>query len=569
MMYTHRIMKFFKTHTFIVLFGLILVLAALLRFPFLSVFPPSMLQDEVGIGYSAISIAETGKDEWSEQYPLIFKSFGDFKSPGFIYATAALYKIIGWNEVLPRITSAISGMFVVLIGSVWIRKLFNSDELGLVAGLLLATNPWTIHLSRLALESNLGLAFFMAGLLFMQYATKSYPKLFFSALFFSSSTYAFHSFRYAVILFLLAVIGGTVILYYKKIQTKLNYLKSIFLILIISTLFSLPGFFAKGATGRLDQTLILTSDNYIKLYEHYENNCHGTFIEINPKLTILCKLKYNKFTRQALIGIDSFVQHFSPGFLFFNGDTEVLRNPTQSGQLYVFLLPFWMIGALLLFADIKKYYPIIFGYVIALLPSAVSGTPHSTRLSILIPFVLITLILGYQFFKNYFKQSRFFSPLFIGVLFLFLGLFVLRYTVDTFATHEITSTYLSYAKKVAKLEGEYVAKGYTIYADHDLYPEPHMYYAYFNHIDPKITQESFAQVYQESDGFSRPKQFGETVFFEKGDFDALDCKLNATRPTVFFTNDALENITPIQTIKDNTHLYSFVYVYEGTQKCLP
>lgn len=561
-------MQFLKKHKFALLLAFVLIVAVLLRFPFLSVFPPSMLQDEVGIGYAAISIAETGMDEWGEKFPLIFKSFGDFKAPGFIYVTAVLYKLIGWQEVLPRITSAIAGVFVVLFGTLWIKKIFKSDELALVAGLLLAANPWTIHLSRMALESNLGLAFFMAGLLFLSHAQNSYFKIILSAVFFSFSTYTFHSFRYAVILFLLATIFVTLILYFKEIKKKTLYLKSLIFIFVISTILSLPGFFAKGATGRLNQTLIITSDDYIKLSEHYENNCHGTFIEINPKLTILCKLKYNKFTRQALIGVESLVKHFSPDFLFISGDTEVLRNPTQSGQFYVFLLPFWMIGSLLLFKNIKEQYPILLGYFVALVPSTVSGNPHSTRLSILIPFVLVTLVLGYQFLKDYFRKVTYFSFTFLSILLVFLGLFVIRYSVDTFATHEITATYLSYAKRVAMLEGEYLKKGYTVFADHDLYPEPHMYYAYFNKIDPRITQESFAKIYEESAGFSRPKQFGESLFFEKGDFFALDCELNKIKPSVFFTNDALEKIEPITIIKDNTHLYSFVYVYEGSQKCL-
>lgn len=562
------LMKFFSTHKFTTVLTIILTLATLLRFSFLSVFPPSMLQDEVGIGYSAISIAQTGMDEWGEKFPLIFKSFGDFKAPGFIYATALLYKIIGWHEVLPRITSAIAGVFIVLLSALWIRKSFKSDELGLIAGFLVAVSPWNIHLSRMALESNLGLAFFIAGLFFIDSNLKSKYKIIFSALFFSLSTYTFHSFRYIVVLYLLALIAGTFFTHFSKLQQKIPYLKNIIFILTLSTILSLPGFLAKGATGRLNQTLIITSSDHIKLYEHYENNCHGTFIEINPKLTLLCKLKYNKFTRQALIGTESFVKHFSPDFLFFSGDTEVLRNPTQKGQFFVYLLPFWMIGSLLLLKNFKKHYPILLGYILALVPSAVSGNPHATRLSVLIPFVLITFILGYQFLTEYFKNFRYFSQTFVIVTLLFLASFSISYTVDTFATHEITSTYLSYAKKVALLEGEYIQKGYTVYADHDLYPEPHLYYAYFNHIDPRITQESFAKVYEEKAGFSRPKQFGDTLFFEKKDISSVDCELNKTNPTVFFTNDSVSNLTPVKIIKDNTHLYSFVYIYEGSQKCI-
>ncbi|MBU4431115.1 hypothetical protein KKB16_03350, partial [Patescibacteria group bacterium] len=43
---------------------------------------PPLLWDETAIGYNAYSILKTGKDEYGEFLPLIFKSFGDYK-PGF------------------------------------------------------------------------------------------------------------------------------------------------------------------------------------------------------------------------------------------------------------------------------------------------------------------------------------------------------------------------------------------------------------------------------------------------------------------------------------------------------
>jgi 4-amino-4-deoxy-L-arabinose transferase-like glycosyltransferase len=555
-------------HKFQILLFIIVSLAALLRFPFLDIFPPSMIQDEVGIGYSAISIAETGMDEWGIKFPLVFKSFGDYKAPVFIYTTALLYKIIGWHEVLPRITSAIAGLFIVLIGGLWTKKLFKSEELGLISALLLAINPWTIHLSRMALESNLGLAFFMAGLLFMSYASKSFSKIILSALFFSLSTYTFHSFRYIIVLFLLSTIFLTVVLNSRNLKKQATFLKNTFLILLISTLLSIPGFLSKGATSRLDQTLLFTSEKHIKLYEHYENNCHNTLIQINPKLTFICRLQYNKFSRLILIGGDSLVKHLSPGFYFFSGDNEPLRNPTGSGQFFVALFPVWMIGVLILLKEYKKHLAVIAGYLVALLPSTVSGDPHATRLSVLIPFFLFTIVLGYKFLRKYFKKFKYFVPLFILILLASASLHVVRYATDTFATHEITATYLSYAKKIARISHDYVEQGYTVYADHDLYPEPHIYYAYWNQIDPKITQESFLQVYEESAGFSRPKQFGEKLNFNEGNLQSFNCDDLPTEPTVFITNNSLKNVNPTKIISDNTELYKFAYIYEVKDLCL-
>jgi len=60
--------------------------------------PPSLYWDEASIGYNAYSIAETGKDEWGESFPLHFRAFGEFKLPVYIYSVVPFVKIFGLNE---------------------------------------------------------------------------------------------------------------------------------------------------------------------------------------------------------------------------------------------------------------------------------------------------------------------------------------------------------------------------------------------------------------------------------------------------------------------------------------
>ena len=540
----------------------ILFLAILLRFPFLGTFPPSMVQDEVGLGYTAISIAETGKDEWGISYPLVFKSFGDYKPPAFFYATVLLYKIIGWEFALPRVTSAIAGIVIVLCGMLWFRKLFSSDTISLLGGLILAVSPWTVHLSRMALESNLGLAFFIAGLLGMSYAKKSIFALISSGLFFALSTYSYHGFRFTVILFFLALIFTTVLVHYKNIRSVLPKIKVYGLILLVSTTLSLPGFFSTGVGNRLDQTLTITSGEALLFYDDLANDCYITLSELNPGLTTLCRLQYNKVTKPVLLAISSFIQHLSPDFLFFSGDTAAGRNPTNSGQFAVFLFPLWMIGIFVLFREGKKNLELSVGYLVALLPSTLSGNPHSIRLSILIPFAVGVILHGFVFLSKHYKQPKYLTSLLVVALLVFTGLFTVRYATDTFATHESSSTYLSHAKRISLLSYEYIQKGYIVYADHDLFPEPHIYYAYWNRIDPAITQRSLGEVYTESEGFARPKQFGETMFFEAGNIRALTCDSAYTTPTIFISNDPPEKIEPIHSIKENTNTHTFAFVYD-------
>lgn len=555
-----------KQHRYLFSTLLIVLLALILRFSFLGMFPPAMVQDEVGLGYSAISIAETGKDEWGESYPLFFKSFGDYKPPAFIYLTAGLYKLIGWHQVLPRITSATAGVFTVFLTILWIKQITQSKRLGLLAGLIMATSPWAIHLSRMALESNLALTFFMAGLLFMS-SQKSLKKIFLSAVFFSLSSYTYHSYKYLIILFLLAYIFSIVILHFKKLKNQQQLLKNLLFILLLSSFLSLPIFFAKGATGRLSQTLLLSSEGSFNTYKHFENNCHVTLSEINPRLNLICRAQYNKFTRPVLILFDSYLKHLSPGFYFFSGDDILGRNPAQMGQFYSVLLIFWICGVFKVLKNPEKQLLLIVGFLTAIIPSAASGEPHAIRLSAALPFLLLTTIIGYQYFKEKILKHRLVDYSFVILLLILTTTFSLKYMSITYIGLENTSTFLSYAKKIAQIEHDYIQRGYTVYADYNLYPEPHIYYAYWNKIDPAITQQSFANVLLEQEGFSRPKQFGERMIFERGSLNLIDCLATEIPKIVYIRTDQINGVTAIRVVKDNANQYDFAYIYEGWQLC--
>jgi 4-amino-4-deoxy-L-arabinose transferase-like glycosyltransferase len=555
-----------QKHKYFFSFLLLIILAIILRLPFLSIFPPAMVQDEVGLGYSAISIAETGKDEWGETYPLLFKSFGEYKLPVFVYVTAILYKIIGWQQVLPRITSALAGVILVFLTVLWVRQLTKSKKLALLAGLILATSPWTIHLSRMALESNLALVFFMAALLMIS-SQKSSLKVILAAIFFSLSSYTYNAYKYLVILFLTSYIVGILLFYYKKITSQKQLLKNLLAILLISSCLSLLIFFAKGTTVRLDQTFLLNSEQQLGLYKHYENNCHLALNAISPRLNVLCRLQYNKFSRAILIVVDSYTKHLSPGFYFFSGDSEPGRNPTQTGQFYAPLLVFCLFGVVTMIKNPKKYLLIIVGFLTALLPSAVSGNPHAIRLSAAIPFVLLMIIWGYQSVQKLILRKKLFDWLFVLLILLSTIFYSIKYMASTYVAWENTGTYLSFAKKIAKLSYDYAERGYVVYADFNLYPEPHIYYAYWNKIDPLIAQQSFVNVLNEADGFSRPRQFGDQVFFEKGDTDLINCQSDTIPLIVYFRKEPISGVQAVQIIRDNANIYDFAYVYESWQFC--
>ncbi|MBI2008486.1 hypothetical protein HYS82_02410, partial [Candidatus Amesbacteria bacterium] len=136
---------------------LILISGFALRIAFISDFPPSLNWDEVSLGYNAYSLLKTGRDEWGIALPTIFRAFGDFKLPGYIYADVPFVSVLGLNPLSVRLPSIIAGTLLIILIYLLSRKLSAPP---LLASLLAAISPWSLFLSRVAVEANLGIFLF-------------------------------------------------------------------------------------------------------------------------------------------------------------------------------------------------------------------------------------------------------------------------------------------------------------------------------------------------------------------------------------------------------------------------
>jgi 4-amino-4-deoxy-L-arabinose transferase-like glycosyltransferase len=145
---------------------LVVVLAFFLRIYRIESVPPALNWDEVSIGYNAYSIMKTGRDEWGEWMPLHFKSYGEYKLPGQIYASIPGIAIFGLNEFGVRITPVVYGSLTILIVFLLARSLFASNKIGLLSALFVAVSPWHIQLTRGSFESSFALFWVLLGLWF-------------------------------------------------------------------------------------------------------------------------------------------------------------------------------------------------------------------------------------------------------------------------------------------------------------------------------------------------------------------------------------------------------------------
>src|SRR3990172_3711920 len=113
----------------LILLGLILILAAVLRFWHISQNPPSLYWDEASLGYNAYSILKTGRDEHGKFLPFTnFAAFGDYKPPGYIYFSVPSVGVFGLNEFAIRFPSAFFGILTVLLAYFLTKKLFENPD---------------------------------------------------------------------------------------------------------------------------------------------------------------------------------------------------------------------------------------------------------------------------------------------------------------------------------------------------------------------------------------------------------------------------------------------------------
>ena len=102
---------------------IILALATALRFWNLGGNPPHLSPDEASLGYNAYSILKTGRDEYGELLPMVFKSFGDYKPGFYVYLTVPFVAVLGLNEWSVRLPSVIAGTVAVYL--LYLRVIFQ------------------------------------------------------------------------------------------------------------------------------------------------------------------------------------------------------------------------------------------------------------------------------------------------------------------------------------------------------------------------------------------------------------------------------------------------------------
>ena len=366
---------------------LLIVLAALLlRLWALDRVPPALWQDEVAHGYNAYSLLHTGRDEYNMAWPLFFRSYGTYKWPIYIYATAPSVAIFGLTPLGVRLPSALAGTISVALMYAVTAQLLRNWRLGLSAAAFLAVSPWHLQFSRGAWEASL---FLLAVLVMGAALLTAFHKppgqggylYCVASLAFLAGIYTYAAGVVFLPLFLIVLLRA----YWGRIaRASRRWLIAAGIILTVGLIpFALQ--FAEGsARVRYGQVSIFNSPQMHALTE-WRTQREGPGLLHHPRILAL---------RQAA---DAYLSHFNPTFLFTRGDANGRHHGGAHGQLYLWDLPLLLVGLVLVGRRWRRPAMQAIGgwLLIGPLPATFAiDAPHALRTLVMLPAWYLVAVVG-------------------------------------------------------------------------------------------------------------------------------------------------------------------------------
>jgi 4-amino-4-deoxy-L-arabinose transferase-like glycosyltransferase len=474
---------------FIILVFLIALLGFFLRLWQLGSAPISLHWDEASLGYNAFSILKTGRDEYGNLFPLIFKSFGDYKPGFYVYLAAVSEAIFGLNEFAVRLPSALFGALGIFLLFLVVNELFSDFRarkmIALIASFVLATSPWHYHYSHGAWEVNVFMTFLLLGIwLFLRGVKKPDRFLFFSALSFGASFYLYQGAKMLVPL----VAGGLILFSWRKVFKASR--RMILSSALILALMALPIYFSAflgGAGGRLK---IMSLFSYPRQIEEAEKIAQEA--GVMPQ-SLEFKIFHGPLNYYARGMVGRYLNHFSGRFLFFEGDWS---NPRHSvphagvlNHLAILLLP---LGAYCLVSrKIKNQNLLWYWLLIGPLPAALTrDVVQATRAYFLVfPLAIITAFgiwFAFQFIKGRFFVFKWGIILFLGCLWLFsFGFYLDQFFIHAPIAYSEAWPY-GYKETVNFIEDK--TDNYDQVVCTQKYGQPYIYYLFYTAYDPQKYQ---------------------------------------------------------------------------------
>jgi len=502
----------------------ILLLAAMLRLWKLGSIPPHLTPDEASLGYNAYSILKTGKDEYGNIMPIIFKSFGDFKPGLYVYLTVPAVAVLGLTEFAVRLPSAVFGILAVFLIYNIAWQFFKDKKLALASSFLLAINPWHIHFSRGAWEINVSLTLTLLGIYFFIKAIEKQKYLLYSAFFFAITliTYQGAKLSTAIVLVILGVLYFKDVIKFEKKTLVTSFIIGLFVVLPI-----LLGFF-QGKTGRL---AVFSVFSYSRPTDYIQQFLDQGGEKIGSLSYYLFHSEGVNFTRGIL---GRWFNHYSDRFLFFEGDWQNPRHSAPYTGMFILAdMGLVILGFIALARSLSKESLFVFLWVLlAPLPAVLSRDQvHAVRsYNMLIPLVFMTS-LGLVFLLNKIKKHK--KIILGGLIAVYLANYV--YFLDAYFVHlsKHESMYWEYGYKQIVEAITPIQANYEIIKVQQSYAQPYIYFLFYQKYDP-VKYQAQAKLKESEVG-----DVGQVEKLDNISFEAIDWSVNRGDKGVLLIGDTI------------------------------
>lgn len=502
---------------------LIIFIAAVLRLWQLGQVPPSPDWDEAALGYNAYSIMQTGRDEYGKLFPVVLRSFDDYKPALYAYLAIPFVKAFGLEVWAVRLPSAIFGILTVLTTYFLTIELFKKFETekknltshflasrsgSLLTSFLLAISPWHIQFSRIAFEANVGLAFNVFAIFFFLKGLKKPVWLLLSAFTASLNFYVYQSEKVFTPLIFIALL----IIFRKEIFAISKKYLMVSVLIALFVAMPMLNFMlvdkaalsrAQGVSFFSDKTPFLKENVQRLIIDRQNNDILGLILD-NRRIVYFKTFLAN------------YLSHFELNW-FLKGDLPRHHAPNM-GVLYIFELPFLLIG---IYAftfgnfDRKIKALIFFWFLISPIPASfTSGVPHAIRTLNFLPTFQIFTAIGILFaFRKLSDLSlRHLRYLIFSFIFLFFLLNFFYYLnqyfvqLNYFTSQDWQYGYKKAVSKVWEIKNNYQK---IVVSNKPYLDQSYMFFLFYSKYPPSLYQKESVL---SSGGFRENHKFDKFEF---------------------------------------------------------
>lgn len=512
---------------------LITLLGGLVRFLWLGNFPVAPNWDEVSHGYNAYSILLTGKDEWGVRLPLIFKAFGDYKLPLYIYLTVLPVWAFGLSVFSIRFISALAGTLAIpgiylLANQLVLRSQFSvlskkgkntskvsqlsSDicNLPTITAFFLALLPWHFFISRPALEANLSLTLIIFAVYFLIRGLEKSKLWIPSALLFGLSLHTYNTARVFVPLLLIAFciifrssLRGAFATRQSRILRNKNTFFSILILTFFAAIVAFQIFTGVGTARYSKLNIITESTAYTLGQKRIESGL--------PPL--VAKFVFNRPVYFVQTFVNNYFEYFTPAFFNQSRGAQSQFAIPGANLLGFPVMILFLIGLFYLLKNPREKSHLFLLAWLLLSPIASALTvdpPQALRPNPMIPTIVIIAGLGFLFALNHFSSGvkKFATVIVIVFIALNFGIYVNNYMTlypkvyseSWMYGYREVFEYLNTQKNFNKI---FISKRYG---------EPHIFYAFFNKLSPEKLQPGGENIRFEKTGWFWTDKIGEVYF---------------------------------------------------------